>query len=82
VEEWQRVASALKRQERIRGKAMGDNEKLKRIAELIEDYEDVDADYETVKYNLGHESFFQLASDMTDVLSTIKKIAEVLDEVH
>lgn len=53
-------------------------EKVKQITQLIEDYVDVSADYETVKYNLGHESFFQLASDMTDVLSTIKKIAEVL----
>ncbi len=57
---------------------MDDKEKLKRIAELVEDYKDLDIDYETVKYNLGQESFFQLASDMTDVLSTIKKIAEVL----
>ena len=57
-------------------------EKLEQITRLVEEYEDVDADYETVKYNLGHESFFQLASDMTDVLSTIKRIAEVLDEVH
>ena len=57
---------------------MDDKEKLKRIEELVEDYKDIEADYETVKYNLGHESFFQLASDMTDVLSTIKKIIEVL----
>lgn len=53
-------------------------EKLEQITRLVEDYDDVEADYETVKYNLGHESFFQLASDMTDVLSTIKKIIEVL----
>jgi hypothetical protein len=57
---------------------MDDREKLKRIAELVEDYVDVSADYETIKYNLGHESFFEVASDMTDVLSTIKKIIEVL----
>jgi hypothetical protein len=57
---------------------MDDKEKLKRIEELVEDYKDIKADYETVKYNLGYESFFQLASDVTDVLSTIKKIIEVL----
>ena len=59
---------------------MDDKEKLRRIEELVEDYKDIEADYETVKYNLGYESFYQLASDMTDVLSTIKKIIEVLDE--
>ena len=57
---------------------MDDKEKLRRIEELVEDYKDIEADYETVKYNLGYESFFEVASDMTDVLSTIKKISEVL----
>jgi len=57
---------------------MDDKEKLRRIAELVEDYKDIETDYETVKYNLGYESFYQLASDMTDVLSTIKKIIELL----
>ena len=57
---------------------MSDKEKLRRIEELVEDYKDIEADYETVKYNLGYESFYQLASDVTDILSTIKKIIEVL----
>jgi len=57
---------------------MDDKEKLRRIEELVEDYKDIETDYETVKYNLGYESFYQLASDMTDVLSTIKKIIELL----
>jgi hypothetical protein len=67
----------------VKNEVAGHNvEKLEQITQLVEDYKDIEADYETIKYNLGHESFFQLASDMTDVLSTIKKIAEVLDEVH
>ena len=57
---------------------MDDKEKLRRIEELVEDYKDIETDYETVKHNLGYESFFEVASDMTDVLSTIKKISEVL----
>ena len=57
---------------------MDDKEKLKRIAELIEDYVDVSADYETVKHDLANESFYEVASGITDVLSTIKKISEVL----
>ena len=57
---------------------MDDREKLRRIAELVEDYKYIAADYETVKCNLGHESFFAVASDMTDVLQVIKKIIEVL----
>ena len=57
---------------------MDDKEKLRRIEELVEDYKDIEADYETVKHDLEYESFYQLASDMTDVLSTIKKISEVL----
>lgn len=57
---------------------MDDREKLRRIAELVEDYKDIEADYETVKCNLGHESFFAVACDMTDALLTIKKIIEVL----
>lgn len=54
-------------------------EKVKQITQLVEDYKDLDVvDYETVKYSLGHESFFAVASDMTDALLTIKKITEVL----
>lgn len=59
-------------------RAIDDREKLKRIAELVEDYKYIAVDYETVKCNLGHESFFAVASDMTDVLQVIKKIIEVL----
>lgn len=55
-----------------------DVEKLMRIEELVKDYKDIDADYGTVKYNLEHESFYQITIDMRDVLSTIKKIIEVL----
>jgi DNA-binding transcriptional regulator GbsR (MarR family) len=61
---------------------MDDKEKLRRIAELVEDYKDVEADYETVKCDMANESFYEVASGITDLLSTIKKIAEVLDEVH
>jgi DNA-binding transcriptional regulator GbsR (MarR family) len=61
---------------------MDDREKLRRIAELIEDYKDVEADYETVKHDMANESFYEVASGITDLLSTIKKIAEVLSEVY
>ena len=57
---------------------MDDREKLRRIAELVEDYKDIEADYETVKYDMANESFNEVASGLTDVLSTIKKITEVL----
>ena len=61
---------------------MDDKEKLRRIEELVEDYKDIEADYEAVKHDLEYESFLEVASGITDVLSTIKKIAEVLGEVH
>ena len=61
---------------------MDDKEKLRRIEELVEDYKDIEADYETVKHDLEYESFFEVASGITDILSTIKKIIEVLGEVH
>ena len=61
---------------------MDDKEKLRRIEELVEDYKDIEADYETVKHDMANESFLEVASGITDLLSTIKKIAEVLGEVH
>jgi hypothetical protein len=57
---------------------MDDKEKLKRIEELVEDYKDIEADYETVKHDMANESFYEVASGLTDLLSTIKKIIEVL----
>lgn len=44
----------------------------------MEDYKDIEADYETVKYDMANESFNEVASGLTDVLSTIKKIIELL----
>lgn len=57
---------------------MDDKEKLRRITELVEDYKDIEADYETVKRDMANESFYEVASGVTDILSTIKKIIEVL----
>jgi archaellum component FlaC len=57
---------------------MDDKEKLKRIEELVEDYKDIETDYETVKHDMANESFYEVASGVTDILSTIKKIIEVL----
>jgi len=61
---------------------MDDKEKLRRIAELVEDYKDIETDYETVKHDMANESFYEVASGLTDVLTTIKKISEVLDAIH
>ena len=61
---------------------MDDKEKLRRIAELVEDYKDIETDYETVKHDMANESFYEVASGLTDVLTTVKKISEVLDAIH